>query len=280
MKTKTKIALAGLLARAVLAWRRQRGLPPHGIFRRGGLLWELDLRQGIDFAIFLFGAFEPATGRFYRRLVRKGDLVLDLGANIGAHTLPLAALAGPSGRVVAFEPTDFAFGKLGRNLALNPAVAARVTPVQAFLVAGEAAVRPEGIPSAWPLRGGEGTEAHAVHGGVFHSLRAATVTTVDAWWRQEGEGRVALVKLDVDGHEMDVLQGAAGLLGSSRPLLLMEFAPYLLPEHGSSFAGLLELLRDLDYEARTFGGRLLPLDSGLAQRIPHGASLNVCLHPR
>src|SRR4051812_4172311 len=76
---------------------------------RDGIAYELDLSQGIDFAIYLGGIFERDTARALARLVEPSSLVLDIGANIGAHTLRLAKLVGPHGRVLAFEPTDFAF---------------------------------------------------------------------------------------------------------------------------------------------------------------------------
>ena len=62
--------------------------------RRGGYNWALDLHEGIDFSIFLLGGFEPRTLRLYRKLLgrQEGEIVLDIGANIGAHTLPLAKL--------------------------------------------------------------------------------------------------------------------------------------------------------------------------------------------
>ena len=77
----------------------------------------------IDFAIYLGGMFERNTALALRKLVRPSSLVLDIGANIGAHTLRLANLVGSSGRVFAFEPTDFAYSKLQANLDLNPALA-------------------------------------------------------------------------------------------------------------------------------------------------------------
>ena len=59
--------------------------------------WRLDLLEGID----LLGSFEPLTVRAYRGIVRPGDTVLDIGANVGAHTLPLAQLVGETCRVIA-----------------------------------------------------------------------------------------------------------------------------------------------------------------------------------
>ena len=72
------------------ALRTLAGKGDVGVFRRGGIVWELDLREGIDFAIYLQGGFEAATLREYGRIVRSGFVALDIGANIGSHTLPLA----------------------------------------------------------------------------------------------------------------------------------------------------------------------------------------------
>ena len=65
--------------------------------------------------------------RAYERLVRPGHVVLDVGANMGAPALPLARLVGPTGRVICFEPTDFAFQKLVTNARSTPDLIARMT---------------------------------------------------------------------------------------------------------------------------------------------------------
>ena len=70
----------------------------------------------------------------YQRIVRRGDIVLDIGANIGAHTLHLAQAVGAAGKVWAIEPTDYAMAKLKANIALNPGLAARIVCCQLMLV--------------------------------------------------------------------------------------------------------------------------------------------------
>src|SRR5919198_4875634 len=84
-----------------------------------GAMYELHLDEMIDLALYL-QQFEPDVRDTIRKLTAPGMTVLDIGANIGAHTLLFATLAGPGGRVVAFEPTDFAFAKLRRDVELNP----------------------------------------------------------------------------------------------------------------------------------------------------------------
>src|ERR1039458_2455307 len=109
LRTKTMIALASMAYRVVNRTRAVIGMSDQAIVRRSGHRWALDLKEGIDFSIFLFGAFEPGTVSTLKRLVKAGDTVFDIGANVGAHTLGLASSVGPDGTVFAFEPTDFAY---------------------------------------------------------------------------------------------------------------------------------------------------------------------------
>jgi FkbM family methyltransferase len=277
MNTKTKIATAAFLSRIVRAARGFFGKANSGIFRRGGLNWELDLRQGIDFAIFLQGGFEPGTLRDYCRNVKPGSTVLDIGANIGAHTLPLARLAGVGGRVIAFEPTDYAFRKLERNLALNPAIALRVQAVQALLVGTASGDKPAAIPSSWSLEDEGDVEIHPDHGGRYQPLSGAESVRLDDWVTAAGLEKVDFIKMDVDGYEVGVLEGAMETLAKWHPTMMMEFAPYIFAERGRSFGEVLSILRSLNYSCRTVSGRPVTLDSSLEASIPHGASMNVIL---
>src|SRR5215203_3293686 len=120
MKTSHKIGAARMIYHAVHFGRALRGRTDQQIVVRDCITYDLDLTQGIDFAIYLGGMFERNTAIALGKLTKPASLVLDIGANIGAHTLRLAKLVGPEGRVMAFEPTDFAFRKLRRNLELNP----------------------------------------------------------------------------------------------------------------------------------------------------------------
>src|SRR5260221_2442029 len=111
--------IARALYRVVHAGRTLAGRPDQQKVVRDGIAYDLDLSQGIDFAIYLGGMFERDTARALIRLVEPSSLVVDIGANIGAHTLRLAKLVGPHGQGLAFEPTEFAFAKLKQNLKLN-----------------------------------------------------------------------------------------------------------------------------------------------------------------
>ncbi len=274
MKTQTKIFIAATLSRIVRALRRFRGAGSVAEFVRGGLRWRLDLGEGIDFSIYLLGAFEPITVAACRRLIKPGDTVLDIGANIGALTLPMARMVGEAGRVFAFEPTDYAFAKLQANLALNPGIAARVVAAQSMLTDNPEAGS-EAVYSRWPLDAAP--DLHAKHGGAAESTSAAKAQRLDDYVAAAGIGRVDFIKLDVDGFECHVLGGARQTLAKHKPVILMELAPYCLAERERSLGELLGLLDQAGYRLFHLDGTSPVTDAAnrLIADIPDGASVNV-----
>jgi FkbM family methyltransferase len=275
MKTIHKIAAARAIYRVVRAGRTILGRADREIVVRDGITYELDLSQGIDFAIYLANIYERQTKLALRRLVAPSSLVLDIGANIGAHTLHLAQLVGADGRVIAFEPTDFAFRKLCRNLELNPALEARVTPCHCFLTERNEDQVPSAIYSSWPLAREAGL--HAKHLGREMQTGAAQARSLDSVLSELADRKVALVKIDVDGFECDVLGGATRLLRDARPIFVMELSPYVLEEHGASLEQLLSFFVPNGYafyDERTWK----PLPSGareLQRMVADGAGFNV-----
>ena len=279
LSTRQKIFIAKVAHRFVKAWRRLRGLPTQAEFTRGGLRWLLDLNEGIDFSIFLLGSFEPDAVRCYESLLKPGDVAIDIGSNIGAHTLHLARVVGANGRVLAFEPTAYAHGKLLANLALNPELVPRVSLRQLLLMESSDTAVPETICSSWPLTKEDGL--HPEHLGKAHTTEGAGSSTLDAAVEAAGVGRIAFVKLDVDGHELSVLRGATKTLGASRPPILIELSPSVCIEHGHPFSELVGCLTGLGYRFESFGGRSLPDEpAALEKFIPTGGGINVLALPR
>ena len=247
------------------------------VFRRG-VQWNLDLREGIDLTIFALGAFEWDTLRALETLVRSGATVLDVGANIGAHTLHLARLVGERGRVIAFEPTDFATSKLRANLRANPDLETRVEVHQTFLVAKAGAPIDAAVASSWPVDGAAVDNTQM--GSRAMNVSGARAMTIDCVIAAAGDPDVQLIKMDVDGHELDVLEGAQILLERRRPIIVMELAPYAFhpPE---KFDRMVNLLARANYAFRPLGSlRDLPADpASLRSRIPEGSSVNVVALP-
>lgn len=200
------MALARLAYRATTLGRGLFGLQDHCQVTRGGLRYDLDLSEGIDFAIFLLGSFEPSTVGALRRHIKPGATVLDIGANIGAHTLQMARLVGSEGRVLSFEPTAFAFAKQRKNLALNPDIGNRVTALQCFLAADDCEPAPKSLYASWPLPHEPGV--HGKHLGRSMATAGARIATLDELLVQRRIERIDLVKLDV-GAPTRPISGAA-----------------------------------------------------------------------
>jgi FkbM family methyltransferase len=273
MKTANKIALARLAYWVVHLARAAAGYSDRAIVKRDGLRYDLDLSDGIDFAIYL-GMFERGTRNALKALVKPGSVVLDIGANIGVHTMLLAELVGASGRVLSFEPSEYGVRKLRRNLGLNPELAGRVTPVHCFLGATEGAAVPDGIFSRWPLADSKGV--HQKHLGLAMPTNGAPGRTIDGILAELGARSVQLVKMDVDGFESEVLRGARALL-SSRPIFVLELSPYVLDERGSSLEELLGFFIPNGYRFfhERSGDRLPSGAAELRRLVRDGESMNI-----
>ena len=280
LTTRQKIALARAVQTPVLVARNLASLGPATTVQRRGVAWTLDLREGIDFSIWLLGAFELATMRAYQRIVRRGDIVLDIGANIGAHTLHLAQAVGAAGKVWAIEPTDYAMAKLKANIALNPGLAARIVCCQLMLVDRTEGYEVPPLHSSWPLTGE--ADLHARHRGRLMSTKNASAVTLNSFVRESGIERIDFIKLDIDGHECSMLRGARTALAALRPAILLELSPHQLDETGGSIEELVDLLAATGYGLQDLASHApLPM-SGAAIRglIPYGASRNAIARPQ
>jgi FkbM family methyltransferase len=279
LSTMTKIKFAKCLSKGICLGRSLVGKGRRAVVSRDGLQWELDLCEGIDLSIYLFGAFERETAKAICSLLRQGTVALDIGANIGAHALPMARCVGDSGRVFAFEPTAFAFKKLQRNVGLNRDLGNRIVLEQIMLGDLSDTDVPEGIYSSWPLAGSP--HVHGKHRGRLMPTTGARTSTIDDYVRKAGITRVDLIKLDVDGHECAVLRGSGHTLERDRPLIIMELAPYVLEEAGASLVELCHLLGHKGYRMKGIPrGKLLPLDpQGLLKMVPDGCGINVVAVP-
>lgn len=279
LNTRHKLFVARLLYRALAIVRRLTGKSNITCVSRRGMHWRLDLNEGIDLSIYLFGCFECSTVRTYGSIVRPDQTVLDIGANMGAHTMPLATLVGPNGRVVAFEPTTYAFGKLRHNVSLNPDLAPRIQLEQIMLTDNGAPLS-SALYSSWPLDGRG--KRHEVHLGVLADTAGAQAMMLDEYVTRNNLRRVDFIKLDVDGNESSVLRGAQQTLATHRPDILIELIAYDADRRGNALSELVRILKQAGYRLLQVPGlSTLPEDvDELARRIPPGGGINALCRAR
>jgi FkbM family methyltransferase len=166
--------------------------------------------------------WNPVEYAAFRAALRPGEVALDVGANVGAYAVLFGRWVAPGGRVYAFEPAAEAFQGLTRHLALN-AVDAVVRPVHAAVSDREG----RGVLGG---AGGQGT-ARLVDGN--HGGEAVETVTIDAFCAAEGV-LPALVKIDVEGWELEALRGARETVrrGGDRLALFVEMHPTAWRERG------------------------------------------------
>jgi FkbM family methyltransferase len=232
--------------------------------RRGLMLFNSkDSHIGRSFD--LYGEFSEGEVKIFQQLVRPGTVVLDIGANIGAHTLYLSAAVGPRGRVIAYEPQRVIHQMLCANLALNS-----ITNVQA-LHAG--AGRERGITRAPVLDYSTHNNFGRVSLGADGASEPVDVIPVDAL----GLERCHFMKIDVEGMEGEVLAGASSTIARFRPQLYVE------NDRREKSAALIEQLFSLNYELFWHTPLLFRPDNFFRQQtnvFGNYASLNMLCLPR
>jgi FkbM family methyltransferase len=157
-----------------------------------------------------YGEFSEGESQLFNRLINAGDVIIEAGANIGSHTLHLAKAAGDTGFVYAYEPQRFVFQTLCANLALNG-----ITNVKA--INGGVSSQP-GIMRV-PLLDPEQSENF---GAI--SLNTEPVGEEVSLYTIDGLNLSCcrLIKVDVEGMELDVIMGAKETITKLRPILYLE----------------------------------------------------------
>lgn len=188
------------------------GAGPNGLVRtRHGVMLFSRTDSVVGRSLDYYGEYFEQEAALFRQCLRPGDTAVDVGANIGAHTVALARAVGPAGRVLAFEPVWQNYQLLCANLALNglswvDGLLAAAGSRDDLLHLGDVDTTAEGNFGALSLDALPGERPVPLH-------------RLDSVVRQE---RVRLIKIDVEGMEAEVLDGARALIARSRPALYVE----------------------------------------------------------
>jgi FkbM family methyltransferase len=181
-------------------------------------------------AVEKYGEFSESEAELFRQLCRPGDVVVEVGANIGTHTMAIAGMVGNQGRVFAFEPQRIVYYTLCANMAINS-----IDNVECFNMA-------VGSEEGTILLPGIRYDQEGNFGGVevdkFDHGDKVRVVKLDEFLELP---TLRLLKIDVEGMEHDVISGAKALISRHQPALYVE------NDRLDKSKALIELIQSLDY---------------------------------
>jgi FkbM family methyltransferase len=223
-----------------------------------GVTWSIN---GVDYRIdirhrhLLAHEYESGVAAFLSRLIQPGFVCFDVGANVGAYVLQFCHWAGPSGRVVAFEPNPDTRGVLERHIAMNRfRERVQVVPAAVGACEGEAAFYAAGTDGMSRLQ--------TPNPALASQSRRLTVPILTLDGFVQDSGNVPdLVLVDVEGFEAAVLEGTRNLLEKRRNALhlIVEIHPSLWPAANTDRGRVEALLDELKLEPKSLTGQRDPL---------------------
>jgi FkbM family methyltransferase len=176
---------------------------------RGTFIYNIN-DQYVGRSLDLYGEFCELEGAIFRQLLKPGDVVVEVGANIGGHTVHLSQLVGTGGAVLAFEPQRIVFQTLCANMAVNSITNAHCCHMAVGRETGFITV--PFLDYSQPNNFGGIALGNATRG------ERVAQTTLDNVVLE----RCRLIKVDVEGMEIDVLQGGDRTIAKLRPFLYVE----------------------------------------------------------
>lgn len=206
----------------------------------------------------LLDAYEPETDELFSKILREGDVYVDVGAQVGYTAAFAAKHIGPSGHMVLFEPDPRAWERLQQTIASSPAQRSPGITAKNNACSNAAG---EVTLNILPTLG------HSqIGGGDFASREARPVqvhsVTLDDSLTQLGVTAIRLLKVDVEGHEIEVFEGASALLAQKRvDFVWVEKNAYLLEQRGLTVQHLHAMLARHGYIAMFTHGEYVNSDN-------------------
>ncbi len=211
--------------------------------KRNGLYRIVDLGEWADRVLFFLQRwYDLPAALLLDHVLKPGNIILDVGANYGHFTMAAAAAVGPQGSVLAVEPNPVAYARLVCHVALNRL--AQVSTAQVGLSNAEGELELF-IPN---INSGEASFAPS----QYHNVRRVTCPVKTGDLLLSGRA-VDFIKIDVEGFELNVLQGLQDTLSHGTPLLLTEVVAQHLLRAGTTVADLQVYLKARGYRAYRLG---------------------------
>ncbi len=231
-----------------------------------GLLFTIPPGSVMGHEVLLYGLYEKDVARCFADLISAGDLVVDVGANLGQYTLIASFRAGVAGQVISVEPVPHIFSQLSRHLSVNGIT--NVTTIQAALGKEEGSVSMKIIADE-----NDGMH-HVAEKDSSASIRVPQRSLDEVIREMAPQREVSVVKIDVEGWEENVFAGAERLLAQSLPpTIFFECIEDHARRFGLSAHRLVSKFLNLDYRLFAIGESERPRE--IANGLPPAGVCNL-----
>ena len=207
---------------------------------RDGVTYELDRSCLMQWYVY-WGLQDITRPKLYS-LVKKGDIVLDIGTNVGETLLNFAKLVGEGGFVYGFEPDEVNFSNVQKNIALN-----EFENLHVFNFGISDAPATVKLYRVDPHNLGMNRILTDAEAGEYRDFTTIRTDTLDNVIEENKISRVNVIKIDIEGYEMHALRGARKLLERSKPRLFIEVGYTRLINNGTSPNEMIGFLNGLSY---------------------------------
>lgn len=165
---------------------------------------------------------EAAMVRFFQQFIKEGDFVIDIGANIGDTTVPMALAAGSTGLTLAFDPNPFAFKILEKNASLNTGLT-NIKPIpfgiskedeEYFFISSEASFGNGAISSS----------RESIHGKFIYGKKVKGVNLQKFLSKNYNDWlpNLSFIKVDAEGYDKEIIKSISSLINKYKPVVVAE----------------------------------------------------------
>lgn len=218
-------------------------LKPTIVFVQGNMMHINPQDRGVGVHLLMKGVYEEYATELFRKMIKKGMIVVDMGAHIGYYTLMSARLVGDEGKIYAFEPYPPSYKLLVKNIQVNgyrnvipvqKALSNKKGKVTLFLdqrVSGNNSLSRDNVPD------------------LANSIQIESITLDEYFEKDVKNLKVDFIKMDTQGAEGLVLQGMTKIIEKNNNLkILMEFWPFGLRNMGEDPQKLLNKLKQYGFQ--------------------------------
>ena len=235
-------------------------LKPLGLFRNTslvhpydeGLKIRLDIGDWLQQQIYLFDAFDERGLLFLKKNLKEGDVFVDVGANIGCYTLVAARLVGDAGKVIAFEPVKDIYDRLCFNIQLNKLGNVSAKKLAVYKESGTLTMH----VSDRENMGMSSIFHHDTESGQTERVEAIAM---DDYMENAGIKKIKLIKIDIEGAELEALQGMQRILRDLRPIIIAEISDEVLSHDPTRKQETFDWLKGNGYDRKWLGIKGQPM---------------------